>query len=278
MMPAVEPVFTSEESRAPAGERVSVVVPVFNSASSLVELHRRIDATLTSTDGPESWELILVNDGSEDESWERILELSRYHPEVRGVDLTRNWGQHNALLAGIQTAAGEVVVTLDDDLQNPPEEIPSLLDALTGDVELVYGKPIAKRQVLPRRVATTLVRRTVHVMTGGGVPADIGGFRAFRASLLDGLDDSQGASFAIDIPLTGAATRIAAVSVRHEPRRYGRSNYTFGRLVKHALIEFDSLRRRRAAPGRRSLTYAVRTTTGAIAPETADVAGRSAAR
>ena len=277
-MRAVEPVVTSEESRAPAGEQVSVVVPVFNSASSLVELHRRIDATLSSTGGLESWELILVNDGSEDASWERILELSRDHPEVRGVDLTRNWGQHNALLAGIQTATGQVIVTLDDDLQNPPEEIPRLLEALTGDVELVYGKPIAKRQVLPRRVATTIVRRLVHVMTGGGVPADIGGFRAFRASLLDGLDDSQGASFAIDIPLTGAAARIAAVSVRHDPRRYGRSNYTFGRLAMHALIEFDSLRRRRAGPGPRSLTYAVRTTTGAMTPGTADVAGRGVAR
>jgi glycosyltransferase involved in cell wall biosynthesis len=258
-------------------ERVSVVVPVFNSASSLEELHRRIDATLSSMDELDSWELILVNDGSEDASWERILALSRNHPEVRGIDLTRNWGQHNALLAGIQAATGSLIVTLDDDLQNPPEEIPRLLEALTGDVELVYGKPIVKRQVLPRRVATTIVRRVVAVMTSGGVPADIGGFRAFRASVLDGLDDAQGSTFAIDIPLTSTASGIAAVGVRHDPRRYGRSNYTFGRLAKRALIQFDSLRRRRAGPGRRSLTYAVRITTGAMTPETADGPGRTAA-
>ena len=276
-MRAVDAVVTRAESRTTDGEGVSVVVPVFNSASSLEELHRRIDATLTSMDNLGSWELILVNDGSEDASWEKIAGLSRDHREVRGIDLTRNWGQHNALLAGIHTATGGAIVTLDDDLQNPPEEIPRLLQALSGDVDLVYGKPIAKRQVLPRRIATTIVRRVVHVMTGGGVPAEIGGFRAFRTSVLAGLDDAQGDNFAIDIPLTGSANGIAAVSVRHDPRRYGRSNYTFGRLAKHAVIEFDSLRRRRARPSRRPPTYAVRTTTGATAPEIADVAGQGAA-
>ena len=251
MMGAVEAIATGSDDRAADGLRVSAVVPVFNSASSLVELHRRIDATLSPMDELGSWELILVNDGSRDASWETILGLTRDHREVMGIDLTRNWGQHNALLAGIHAATGDLIVTLDDDLQNPPEEIPCLLEALSGEVDLVYGKPIAKRQVLPRRIATTIVRRLVHVMTGGGVPAEIGGFRAFRASVLDGLDDAQGDSFAIDIPLTGSANRIAAVSVRHDPRRYGRSNYTFGRLAKHALIEFDSLRRRRARPRRR---------------------------
>ncbi len=276
-MRAVGQIAIRPENGAVAGPRVSVVVPVFNSAPSLGELHRRIAATLNRMEELGSWELILVNDGSEDRSWETIVGLSREHPEVSGVDLTRNWGQHNALLAGVHSASAQVVVTLDDDLQNPPEEIPRLLDALTADVDLVYGKPISKRQVLPRRIATTIVRRSVHVMTGGGVPADIGGFRAFRSSLLAGLDSDQGAGFAIDIPLTGKARRIVAVSVRHDPRRYGRSNYTFARLTKHALVEFDSLWRRRARPGRRSPTYAVRTTTGATTPETADVAGRGAA-
>jgi glycosyltransferase involved in cell wall biosynthesis len=277
-MRAVDGVATRAEGGGTDGERLSVVVPVFNSDSSLDELHRRIDATLSPMNEIGGWELILVNDGSADASWERIVGLSRDHPEVRGVDLTRNWGQHNALLAGVHVATGDLIVTLDDDLQNPPEEIPRLIEALHGRVELVYGRPIAKRQVLPRRIATTIVRRVVHVMTGGGVPADIGGFRAFRASVLAGVDERQGASFAIDIPLTGNASGIAAVSVRHDPRRYGRSNYTFARLTKHALIEFDSLRRRRARPGRRSPTYAVRKTTGARAPETADVAGPGASR
>ncbi len=257
----------------PGAERgVSVVVPVFNSEASLDELCERIGDTLDSASA--DWELILVNDGSLDGSWKRVVALSEERSQVRGIDLTRNWGQHNALLAGIHTARHEAIVTLDDDLQNPPEEIPSLLEVLRGDVDLVYGKPIAKRHALPRRIATKVVRGLVTAITAGRIPVDIGGFRAFRASLLDEVDREQGPSFAIDIPLTRAASHVAIVSVRHDPRRYGKSNYSFGTLSKHALIEFDSLRRLAMRPGRRSPTYAVRTTTGAMAAEIADAAGQ----
>lgn len=116
-MPAVQALPAPDR---PTGDpRVSVVVPVFNSEASLVELCERIASTMDSAPVP-CWELILVNDGSEDASWETVVGLSREHPKVRGLDLTRNFGQHNALLAGIHSAAGAVVVTLDDDLQNPP--------------------------------------------------------------------------------------------------------------------------------------------------------------
>jgi glycosyltransferase involved in cell wall biosynthesis len=277
MMPRMQPLSATLDRTADE-PRVSVVVPVFNSEASLNELSERIASTMDSAAGVGSWELILVNDGSEDASWRRVVALSDERPQVRGIDLTRNWGQHNALLAGIHAARHEVIVTLDDDLQNPPEEIPVLLAALSGDVDLAYGKPIAKRQALPRRVATHIVRRLVEALTSGGVPAEIGGFRAFRVSLLDDVDREQGPSFAIDIHLTGRAARIAAVAVRHDHRRYGRSNYTFVRLSKHALIEFDSLRRRERGPGGRSPTYVVRTTTGPMATETVDAAGRGAGR
>src|ERR1700730_9375241 len=105
---------------------VSVVVPVYNGAATLPELVARL-ATVLAHCAPRS-EIVLVNDGSRDASWQVILELAARDPRVRGIDLMRNYGQHNALLCGIRAAAGAVVVTMDDDLQHPPEEIPKLLD------------------------------------------------------------------------------------------------------------------------------------------------------
>jgi len=254
---------------------VSVVVPVFNSAASLDELCERIATTLDAADEVSEWELILVNDGSRDESWERVVELGTEHREVRGLDLTRNWGQHNALLAGIHDARHELVVTLDDDLQNPPEEIPSLLKAVSGAVDLVYGRPIAKRHARMRRIASRAVRGVVTTITFGRIPTYVSGFRAFRAALLDDVDREQGNTFVLDILLARAAGGIAAVDVRHDPRRYGRSNYSLGELGKHAVIELDSLRRLAMGPGGRAPSYAVRTTTR-VPAEDADMAGQVA--
>jgi undecaprenyl-phosphate 4-deoxy-4-formamido-L-arabinose transferase len=221
---------------------VSVVVPVFNSAPTLGELNQRVHAALRSRSAP--WELILVNDGSRDGSWERIVALSEKHPEVRGLDLERNFGQHNALLAGIHAARCELIVTLDDDLQDRPEEIPRLLGALTSAVDLVYGKPEAKRRALHRRVGTRVVRAVV-VLGMGRVSLDVGGFRAFRASLLDGVDSDQGERIALDSLLARSSKGHAAITVQHDPRRHGSSNYTLGKLVAHAMTELKSI-----APGR----------------------------
>ena len=240
---------------------VSVVVPVFNSEATLGELTERIETALRPDYGAGRRELILVNDGSRDRSWERIVALNGEHPEVRGLDLARNFGQHNALLAGIHAARGEVIVTIDDDLQNRPEEIPRLLEALTPDVDIVYGKPVAKRRTLYRRVATRVVRTAV-VLGMGRISLDIGGFRAFRASLLDGIGPEQGDRLALDTLLARSARRHAVVMVQHEPRRHGSSNYTFGMLVEHTLTELRSLMPG-SGSGSADRSYVVRRTTGA---------------
>src|ERR1700687_244792 len=137
---------------------VSVVVPVYDGAATLPELVARLAAGLAAR--APRWEILLVNDGSRDASWQVILELARARPvphelgpdrpRVHGIDLMRNYGQHNALLCGIRAAAGAVVVTMDDDLQHPPEEIPLLLDALGGEVDVVYGTPRGERHGLLR--------------------------------------------------------------------------------------------------------------------------------
>jgi glycosyltransferase involved in cell wall biosynthesis len=124
---------------APPYPSISVVVPVYNSEQMLGTLVDRLLAALTAL--TPRLEILLVNDGSRDGSWPAIEKLAAKFPQVRGIDLMRNFGQHNALLAGIRAASGDLIVTLDDDLQNPPEEIPKILARLEEGVDVVYGCP-----------------------------------------------------------------------------------------------------------------------------------------
>src|SRR6266542_2859154 len=161
--------------------RLSVVVPVFNSEASLESLVARLQAVLTSI--AESWEVVLVNDGSGDRSWDVVRMLMETNARVRGIDLMRNYGQHNALLAGIRAARGEIIVTLDDDLQNPPEEIPRLVGLLDEDCDVVYGTPIGERHGLWRDLASQFTKLALQSTMGAETARSVSAFRAFRSEL-----------------------------------------------------------------------------------------------
>lgn len=260
-MRAVGQIAIRPEDRAVCGPRVSVVVPVFNSEPSLGELHRRIDETLSRMDELGPWELILVNDGSEDGSWEEIVALSHEHPEVRGLDLTRNWGQHNALLAGVHSVCAQVIVTLDDDLQNPPEEIPRLLDALGPEVDVVYGVPAVSAHPAHRRLGGATLRKILRLVSGRREALLGSGFRAFRSELAERLPEDAGENFVLDNSLRSVTGRIGSVAVRHEPRRNGRSNYTFWMLVRLAFVEITTDLPFTRSGGSATPAYRVRTVT-----------------
>lgn len=133
---------------------ISVVVPVYASSTTLPLLARRIEITLAH--GGE-YEIIMVDDGSTDDTWQVLSGLARNNPRIRALRLGRNFGQHNALLAGVRAAKYSVVVTIDDDLQNPPEEIPRLVEALnTSGLDVVYGVPYEVAQSLTRRIASSI--------------------------------------------------------------------------------------------------------------------------
>jgi glycosyltransferase involved in cell wall biosynthesis len=214
---------------------VSVVVPVYNGAATLPELVARLRAALAGR-APDA-EILLVNDGSRDATWQAIAELAAEprRPRVRGIDLRRNYGQHNALLCGIRAAAGAVVVTLDDDLQHPPEEIPRLLDALSGEVDVVYGTPLAEQHGLLRNLASRATKLVLRGAMGAEIAGRVSAFRAFRAELREAFAQYGNPYVSIDVLLSWATNRFAAIEVRHQPRREGRSGYTLRTLVRHAL-------------------------------------------
>jgi glycosyltransferase involved in cell wall biosynthesis len=215
-----------------AAPAISVVVPVYNGAATLEELVRRVDEALPGRD----YELVLVNDGSADDSWERIEALARDRGHVRGLDLMRNYGQHNALLAGIRAARGSTVVTIDDDLQNPPEEIPKLLDRLAeDDIDVVYGSAAEQHYGLWRGLGTRLSKLALRVAIGSDVAARVTAFRAFRTDLRIAFAGFEAPYVSIDVLLNWGAARYAFVDVEHRARDVGRSSYSFGRLATHAL-------------------------------------------
>jgi glycosyltransferase involved in cell wall biosynthesis len=220
-------------ARSPEQRSLSVVTPVYNGEASVAELCRRLSEVLHRV--ATQHEIILVNDGSRDQSWQVISELSSHTPAVRGLNLMRNYGQHNALLCGIRAAKYEVIVTMDDDLQHPPEEIPRLLARLEEGFDVVYGAPKAERNGFMRALASQITRFALRTATDSEVAKNVSAFRVFRTHLREAFAAYQSPFVSIDVLLTWATSRFTAVKVPFRSRQSGSSNYTFTKLVRHAL-------------------------------------------
>ena len=160
------------------GVSISVVVPVYNSAETVPALIARLDPVLRAL--ATDFEVILVDDGSGEETRKAIAVLVSTHPWVRVISLMRNYGQHNALLCGIRAARGEIIVTIDDDLQNPPEEIPRLLERLAQGFDVVYGTPAHQQHDPWRVIASQVTRYALQGVLGADTARHVSAFRAFR--------------------------------------------------------------------------------------------------
>jgi glycosyltransferase involved in cell wall biosynthesis len=217
----------------PLGEGVSIIVPVYNSQDTLDPLVERIVRAVSR--GGEPFEIVMVNDGSGDGSWGVIERLAMAHPQVRGIDLMRNSGQHNALLCGLRAARYASAVTLDDDLQNPPEEIPRLLEKLEEGYDVVYGTPGNQRHGILRDLASWITKLVLLEAMGAETARNVSAFRALGTELRGAFASYRNPYVNLDVLLTWATQRFAAVEVRHEPRKIGTSNYTVRKLITHAL-------------------------------------------
>jgi len=211
---------------------LSVVVPVYNSEQSLPALVSRLHPVLKAA--ASAYEIIFINDGSRDRSWQVICELAAQNSWIRGIDLMRNFGQHNALLCGIRAAQYEIIVTMDDDLQHPPEEIPKLLEKLAEGHEVVYGTPEEEQHGFWRDLASQITKIALQTAMGSEIARRVSAFRVFRTHVRDAFAHYQGSFVSIDVLLTWATTRFAAIPVHHDPRTIGASNYTFRKLAVHA--------------------------------------------
>ncbi|HWA26779.1 MAG TPA: glycosyltransferase family 2 protein [Lacunisphaera sp.] len=221
------------EQRPPLPPGLSLVVPVYNSGRILPNLVARLAPVLARLGRPH--ELILVNDGSKDDSWAVVEALAAEHAWVRGIRLMRNYGQHNALLAGIRAARHDTVMTMDDDLQHPPEEVPVLLAAFAPEVDVLYGTPQQQQHGLLRDLSSAVTKLVLKGAMGAETARLVSAWRVFRTDLRAGFATYNSPFVNIDVLLTWSAHRFAAVPVRHEPRESGNSNYTVAKLIRHTL-------------------------------------------
>ncbi|OBF98413.1 glycosyl transferase [Mycobacterium sp. 852014-52450_SCH5900713] len=212
---------------------VSVVIPVYRAALTLRELYGQLSMAMPQI--APTFEIIFVEDCGGDESWSIITELAAADQRVRGIRMSRNYGQHNALLCGIRAARYDVTVTMDDDLQHPVSEIAPLLAALGPDVDVVYGAPHDEQHGFFRDAASRLTKFALASAMGAETARHVSAFRAFRTRLREGFRDYRSPTVSIDVLLTWATSRFAAINVRHAPRSVGVSGYSVPRLVRHAI-------------------------------------------
>ncbi|MDB5049471.1 MAG: glycosyl transferase family 2 [Fibrobacteres bacterium] len=211
----------------------TVIVPIYKSLECLPNLYRRLTECMAALGG--AYEIILVEDGGNDGSWEHIQSLAKSDGRVKAIKLSRNYGQHNALLCGIRAASMETIITIDDDLQNPPEEIPKLLAKLRDGFDVVYGTPDHERHGFLRNIASVVTKLVLQGAMGASTARKVSAFRVFRTRLRVAFDRFHSPFLSIDVLLTWGTSRFAAVSVQHDARVLGASHYTVTKLLNHAM-------------------------------------------
>jgi len=209
---------------------MSVVVPVFNEEANLKELiHRCLDACRRAQ---RPFEIILVDDGSSDRSADMLDEAAAAHPEaIVGVFLNRNYGQHAAIMAGFEQVRGDIVITLDADLQNPPEEIPRLAEAMDQGFDVVGTVRANRQDTVFRRTASALINRAVQKATGV-MMHDYGCMlRAYRGHIVRAMLMCHERSTFIPVLGNSFARKTTEIDVGHDARKQGDSKYSFSRLI-----------------------------------------------
>jgi len=202
----------------------SIIVPVFNSSESLEELFSRIDGTMSGI--RKSYRVIFVDDASKDNSWEKLQYIYRENPDkVSVIRLSRNFGQHNATLCGIAQADGEFIITIDDDLQHPPEEIVKLIATLKEtDADLVYGISVEKKHSAARNMGSTVIKRSSkHIFRTKGNGSS---FRLMKSALGKNLMNHQINFIYLDEIFNWYTNHIGFAEVEHKKRPFQKSTYT----------------------------------------------------
>ncbi len=212
---------------------LSIVIPVYRSETTILPLVDRILSVTTHIKN--NCEIILVNDGSPDNSWNAITIMAKKHSEVRGIDLMRNYGQHNALLVGIRAARYAIIATLDDDLQNPPEALMDMIKKLEEGFDVVYGTPNVEQHGFFRDAASRITKIALQSAMGAKNARSVSAFRVFRTTVRDSFKHYNSSFVSIDVLLTWGTTRFTSISVKHDRRLVGTSNYDVYKLINHAI-------------------------------------------
>jgi len=220
-----------------AEPRVSVVVPAYNEAASLPTLVAEVQGALSL----ETWELVVVDDGSRDETATTLEKLAAEEPRLRAFRMPGNRGQSAALAAGIARARGEIVVTLDADLQNDPADIPRLLEALEG-CDVVSGVRVKRRDTWLRRIASRIANGVRRGVLDDGI-SDVGcSLKAYRRSVLEAVPPFNGFHRFLPALAQMGGARVRELPVHHRPRRHGESSYGVRNRLARGVVDLLGVR------------------------------------
>ncbi len=218
----------------PSRRAISVVVPVYNEAESVPELHKQL-VRVAST-APEQWEFVFVDDGSQDGTWETLVALHRKDPRVRAIRLKRNFGQTPAMACGIDHAQGEVIATMDGDLQNDPTDIPRMLEKLNEGFDVVCGWRYQRQdKLMTRRVPSVVANRLIGLLTGVRLHDYGCSLKAYRAEVIKRTPLYGEFHRFITALVTLNGAMVAELKVNHRPRTFGRTKYNLSRIWRVAL-------------------------------------------
>ncbi len=212
---------------------VTVVIPVYRSTTSLEALYQRLVSVFVAQGI--SFDIIFVEDCGGDNAWEIIKRLTDQDVRVHGLRMSRNYGQHNALLAGIRAATGDWIVTIDDDLQHLPEELPKLFSKINEGYDVVYGAPESEKHGFFRNLASKITKIALQNAMGAETARYISALRVFRTELREAFIDYRSPTVNIDVLLTWATMRFGVCFVQRNARQYGKSGYTARQLLRHAI-------------------------------------------
>lgn len=217
--------------------KVSVVVPVYNAAKSLGELQDRLMKTLMNAYG-DSFEIVYVNDGSKDDSWQVLQAIKGSCAHTVLIDLVQNSGQHSALLCGLRHTTGEYVVTIDDDLQHSPEEIPGMVSILEDNrnFDAVIGVFDNKQHSAWRKAGSNIMKYLGRIIFKSGIKEKFTSFRCLRGNIAQAIADVDVINPRIGVSLIKITQRIYTMPVKHTPRKHGKSGYNLITLLRDGIL------------------------------------------
>lgn len=210
---------------------ISVVIPVYGSAGILPNLADRLQAALSATTRAGGFEVVLVHDHGPDDAWQVIQELARTRPWLKGVNLRRNAGQHNAVMAGFAHAKGEFVITMDDDLQHDPDDIPRIIETLRNGADLCYVQFESRRHALWKRAGSAFNDMVASMLLNKPRDLYLSPFRGMRREICETALTYQGPFVYVDGLLLQSTANYTMITARHHERQDGQSGYSLRKSI-----------------------------------------------
>lgn len=209
---------------------ISIVIPVYNGENSLKELYQALKIALAEE--KINFEIIFIDDYSSDQSYQKILKLHKKDPKVEGIRLQKNFGQQNAIFAGLHYCQGDYIITMDDDLQHKPQDIIRLYQKIKKGFDVVYAIPKKRKYKFHRKLGSKLTNKLFNLITPKTDQIRVSSFRIFNKKTLLEILKTKKSFIYLSAVILKSEAKIANIYSEVEARKYGNSNYNFFKLIK----------------------------------------------